>query len=472
MRNRDSRPLIGFAILLVFASVIQQIPHVEATGGLTLDGNGYGSNNSGNCVWSQRLATTQKPDVIVAILVVNDTTSTVTSVTDALPLSWIHRATQIGPSDVQIFFYYAIAPELLSADTVTFALSSGTVATVCQEFAISGADTNAPFDPNPGMPNKNSGISTATSLTYTTYNPSDFLIILEGFCALGGAGSGSPPGFTVIGGSTNAHARPSNCPANFLQTDTYYKIVSATQSSNAVSWTFDTENSPFAVIGDAIQSALGPLSASVTAGSNVVDVGQLASFSCTGLGGVRPYTYSWAFGDGNTGSGASTSHIYGTLGTMTVACTVTDALRTMATVSTEEIVATDPVITLFTAVPPSLLPGDKVTLTVSTSGGYGALSYSYANLPASCLSANATFLSCYPTSSGNYRVTVTVTDSAGESANATVSMTVGQHRVLGLPRAIGLAVIFGGILGIGAIVILAIVLALRLKKRRQAPTAK
>jgi hypothetical protein len=463
-------------MLLVYATIISQIPHVEASGGLTLDGNGYGSNNGssnpGNCMWSKWLTTKMKPDVIVAMLVVNDTTTTLTGtgVTDNASLNWHLRMSQKGPANVQIFYYYAIASTLLSADNVTFVLSSRAVATVCQDFGISGADINSPFDPNKGLPDTHSGNSTTTSLTFNTYNPNDFLIILQGFCALGSAGSGSPSGFTNTVPSEPPHVSSSNCAANSLQTNTYYNSVSAIQSSNTISWTFDDLYSQFAILGDAIQSTPGPLGASVIVGSNVVDVGQLASFSCAGSGGVRPYTYSWTFGDGNTGSGASTSHIYNTPGPMTVACTVTDALATTAKDSTEETVVTDPTVTVFTASPESLLPGDKVTLMVSASGGYGALSYSYANLPPGCLSTNATSLSCYPTSSGNYRVTVTVTDRAMESANATAIITVGPHRVLGLPQTVGLAVLFGTTGGIGAIAILSVALALRRKKRHQTLT--
>jgi hypothetical protein len=44
-------------------------------------------------------------------------------------------------------------------------------------------------------------------------------------------------------------------------------------------------------------------------------------------------------------------------------------------------------------------------------------------------------------------------------------MTVAPQKVLGLPQAMGRAVIFGGIVVIGAIVILLVALTLRRKKR-------
>jgi plastocyanin len=569
VRKRYSGTLIGLALLLVFTIVIPAIPHVKAIGGLALDGSGFGSALSDSCSLTGTLSTVKNPDLIVALLVMNDTTTTAT-VSDTAMLTWKMRSSQTGPSEVQIFFYYAIAPESLSADVVTFALSKATGAD-CYALGVSGADINVPFDQNLAMPSKASGDSTSWSIGYTTNNPNDLLIILEGFCAQGTDVSGSPLGFTAGVGAANAEAHTTNCPANYLQGHTYYEIVSATQASTPVPWTFNTQSSPFAVIGDAIQSAPGPLSALVEVGSNAVDVGQQASFSCTGAGGVPPYTYSWAFGDGSTGSGASTTHIYNTPGTMNVACTVTDSLGTIAndavqlmanprvtlasitcagpsitdhgsacdvtvidnspgafitptgivglgqtgvagtftacmlagsgasatcistftasTPGTAAITASYPgdsthkssggtesitvssalSISSFTASLTSVDAGDKVTFTVTTSGGYGALSYSYANLPAGCLSTNSTTLSCSPTSAGNYRVTVIVSDRAMESANATTTITVGPQRILGLPQAMGLAVIFAAIVGTSTMLIMSVALALRRKKRRQAP---
>src|SRR6266702_4556716 len=166
------------------------IPQVKAAGGLALDGDGFGSsNNRGSCTLSQTLTTAQKPDVIMALLVINDTTTSVSKVTDIFSLNWTPRVSQKGPSDVQIFSYYAIADTVLSAENVTFGLSSAAIGTDCIVFGVSGANTSAPFDSNPGVPNSNYGTSTTTSLTYSTSDPNDFLIILEGWCALGATGS-------------------------------------------------------------------------------------------------------------------------------------------------------------------------------------------------------------------------------------------------------------------------------------------
>ena len=468
MRNRKSGRLVCLAVLLFFATAIAQIPHVEADGGLALDGKGFGSRTGGSCALSQTLTTTKAPDVIVGLLVVNDTTTHVTSVTDNESLVWTLRASEVGPASVQAFVYYAISSATLSGDNLTFILNSGRVATVCQAFGIAGADTNAPFDPNMNMPNENGGILTTNSVTFNTNNPKDFLIILQGFCAQGAAGSGSPSGFTTIVGSGSAHVTSNNCASNSLQSNTFYKIVTATQSSNVVSWPFDTQDSPFAIIGDAIESTPGALSASVLAGSNSVDVGQLVSFSCAGVGGVSPYAYSWTFGDGSSGTGVSSSHTYTASGMMNVVCTVTDSLGTRATTQLLTLpVYMDPSIISFTATPAGPDLGQKITFVVSTSGGNGSLTYSYSNLPTGCSSTNSSSFSCTPTSSGTYEVTATVIDQGNEAANSTARVSIGPSRVLGLPEAMGLAVVFGAILGIGAVAILTVVIAIRRKKGTQ-----
>ncbi len=77
---------------------------------------------------------------------------------------------------------------------------------------------------------------------------------------------------------------------------------------------------------------------------------------------------------------------------------------------------------------------------------YGVLSYSYANLPAGCLSNDATSPSCTLTSTGNYVVTVQLPTDAGQSVNATVSIAVGLQRVLGLSQAMRVVVIFRAII--------------------------
>jgi hypothetical protein len=208
-----------------------------------------------------------------------------------------------------------------------------------------------------------------------------------------------------------------------------------------------------------------PLSASVASHPSTLDVGQSVSFSCVGSGGTPPYIYSWAFGDGIIGAGPTPSHIYNTTGTMNATCTVTDHLDSTASRSTYLIVSARPSIATIHAQPPTADLGDSVTFATIATGGSGTYTYSWTNLPPGCASANASSITCMPASSGKYGVTVLVTDSAGESAASTITISVNPQRVLGLPRETGLAVIFGSL---GAIVLSGIIGAtLTLQRRRQ-----
>jgi PKD repeat protein len=60
-------------------------------------------------------------------------------------------------------------------------------------------------------------------------------------------------------------------------------------------------------------------------------IGQEIDFFGTAIGGVQPYSFSWDFGDGSSGTGQAPSHTYTSAGTFVVTLTVTDSASPPAT---------------------------------------------------------------------------------------------------------------------------------------------
>lgn len=84
---------------------------------------------------------------------------------------------------------------------------------------------------------------------------------------------------------------------------------------------------------------VGLLTAAISASPTHVKVGHAVSFVCTATGGVSPFTYSWNFGDGTTGTGSALTHAYSSIGTKIVTCTITDFILSIATNQTTIIVS-------------------------------------------------------------------------------------------------------------------------------------
>ncbi|EQD49717.1 cell surface protein, partial [mine drainage metagenome] len=195
--------------------------------------------------------------------------------------------------------------------------------------------------------------------------------------------------------------------ANGLSASTNYQFEVQTSDNRSQS-TYSNVVAPTTVAGLTVSSSSSQTSA---------DVGQAVSFTCSAAGGTTPYSsYTWNFGDGTTGSGASVSHSYSQSGTKEATCTVQDAYGSSASSPPTTItVYTDPVATAPSATPGAVQVGATVTFSTSASGGSGGYSYSWSGLPSGCSNANAPSVTCSPTTATTYGVTVTVTDSNGYS---------------------------------------------------------
>jgi PKD repeat protein len=59
----------------------------------------------------------------------------------------------------------------------------------------------------------------------------------------------------------------------------------------------------------------------------------MITFTASVSGGAPPYSYTWNFGDGTSGTGQTVSHSYSKAGSFTASLTVTDAGAHLVTVS-------------------------------------------------------------------------------------------------------------------------------------------
>jgi hypothetical protein len=150
-------------------------------------------------------------------------------------------------------------------------------------------------------------------------------------------------------------------------------------------------------------------------------LGQSVWFNLTIRGGLGPFRYVWSgLPDGCTSRDSPTIGCLPTeAGAYAVKVNVTDGYPGAATAAVNISVVFD--FTLYISAA-TVAVGHNLTIGVlSTASG---LSYSYTGLPPGCMPANSALLTCSPTAIGNYSITVTVTDAAGNSASRTFRLDV------------------------------------------------
>src|SRR5207247_2353518 len=78
------------------------------------------------------------------------------------------------------------------------------------------------------------------------------------------------------------------------------------------------------------------LSTSFTYSPSSPQVSQQVSFTASASGGTGPYSFSWAFGDGATGTGAAVYHTYSTTGSYSVLLTAKDSSPSQQTATSQQ----------------------------------------------------------------------------------------------------------------------------------------
>ncbi len=210
----------------------------------------------------------------------------------------------------------------------------------------------------------------------------------------------------------------------------------------------------------------GP-SAAAQAVPSTVDPGVPVAFQGTGAGGTAPLAYAWSFGDGGRSNAEDPSHPYAAAGLYSVVLQVTDAVDATAAVDLNVSVVPEPTVSVSAS---STRPaaGAEVTFVADVSGGVAPFRYAWA------FGDGGTSAVPDPehvfTGTGDYAVTLTVTDADGETAKGLVGLQAHAVPAPTFADLSGAPAWFYG--GLGGIVAAGGVGALLLRRPRRPETAR
>lgn len=146
-------------------------------------------------------------------------------------------------------------------------------------------------------------------------------------------------------------------------------------------------------------------------------------------GGTGPYTTSWTFGDNGSGAaGAAVQHCYTSAGNYTVIATSTDVAGGSVSAQLSVVVGATLQVTLRASENP-VYAGDSVQVSAATSGGQGGVSLRWSDNGTLWASNNTSVTQVWPTP-GVHQVSVTVRDSQGNTASASLNLTVEPSRAV------------------------------------------
>ena len=223
---------------------------------------------------------------------------------------------------------------------------------------------------------------------------------------------------------------PANFPVTVTATNvtpvaTALTVANGANTSSTIALSGTTTS---AVVAD-ICGAPGALTATASANTASGAAPLSVNFTGSAAGGTSPYGFDWSFGDGSAHSGQQNpTHVYTSPGSYSVVLKVTDATAATATDSHLDITvsgAASPVVITTTSPLPAGTVGVTYSLQFAATGGTGGYTWSVVSGSLDGLSlSTGGLLAGTPTASGDFSLTVNVTDSANSTAQGTFAWRV------------------------------------------------
>jgi len=220
----------------------------------------------------------------------------------------------------------------------------------------------------------------------------------------------------------------------------------ATAGSYTASLTVKDSSTLSSTASQTITIVNPPLTISFTYSPSIVTAGTMMTFTGTASGGVRPYTYTFFFGDGSSASpGVSgvniITHSYSVAGTYSAYVQIKDSSvpQGTATSGTQTITVNPttppPLSSSFTISPASsgtIYTAQAVTFVASATGGLGPFSFAWNFGDGTTNTGNQTVVHTYALG-GIYNINLNVTDSEvpPKTANIIQYLTITQSATVG-----------------------------------------
>ncbi len=226
------------------------------------------------------------------------------------------------------------------------------------------------------------------------------------------------------------------------------------------------------------------LRVNLTASNATPLLGQTVAFVTNATGGVAPYNYTYS--GFPPGCVSEDKPAVGCLPTQADYYNVTVQVRDSNNVTRSANATIHVIFDFNVVVPTNTSAGSPFTIRVNTnetfSGGtglapavgFGSFTYNYTGLPPGCASQDVARLTCTPTQTGTYRITVAVHDQIGDHNAHTVAVNVvpapgtSSAGFLGLSGETG-DLVLGGAIAIAAILVSVLVLRRQGRSRPRAP---